>query len=103
MRAVGRTRYATRGSSNCSSTRAMELFLLAVASAFWPVLVAVVVIALRTSQPVRLLLGFLVGGLLTTVAIGYAIVASLKNASFVTESRPPADPIFYFTAGVLFL
>jgi len=38
---------------------------------FWPTLIAIVVLALRISPPVRILVWFLAGGLLTTRAARY--------------------------------
>jgi hypothetical protein len=80
-----------------------EYFLLAIASIFWPLLFAIVVVALRTAHPIPVLTGFLAGGLLTTITVGVVIVFTLENRSFVTGSRPPADPIFSIAAGALAL
>ena len=44
-----------------------DLIPLAIASAFWPILIAVVLISLRAPHPVRLMASFLAAGLLTTV------------------------------------
>ena len=78
-----------------------ELFLLAVASAFWPLLVAVDVVALQSPRPARLLAAFLVGGLLTCVVVGTLIAQALRHTKVVTATRPAADPITYLGAGVL--
>ncbi len=80
-----------------------EYFLLAIASIFWPLLLAIVVVALRTEHPVKLLAAFLAGGLLTTISIGLAIVFSLQSTSFGSGSNPPANPAIDITAGVLTL
>jgi hypothetical protein len=79
----------------------VELVALAVASAFWPLLLAVDVVALHAPHPARLLACFLAGGLLTCVVLGTLIVHALKQTSLVTASRPAADPIVYLGAGVL--
>ena len=63
-----------------------EYLLLAVGSIFWPVLLAIVVLALRTPHPVRLLSAFLAGGLLTTITIGVALVFWLEGTAFVSRS-----------------
>jgi Sap, sulfolipid-1-addressing protein len=65
----------------------LELTLLAIASAFWPVLVVVDLIALRTPRPVPLLAWFLAGGLLTTISEGLVIVFALEGTT-VGSSRP---------------
>jgi hypothetical protein len=59
----------------------VELALLAIGSAFWPVLIAVDLVAFRTRRPARVLAWFLAGGLLTTIAEGLVIV-------FVLEGTP---------------
>jgi hypothetical protein len=80
-----------------------ELLLLAVASAFWPLLLAVDVIALHAPHPARLLACFLAGGLLTCVVIGTLIAQALRQTSLATGPRPTADPVVYLGAGVLAL
>lgn len=59
----------------------LELTLLAIASAFWPILVVVDLVALRTPRPVPLLAWFLAGGLLTTISEGLAIVFLLEGTT----------------------
>ncbi len=81
----------------------LEILLLAVASAFWPILIAIVVLALRLQHPIRVLLWFLAGGLLTTVTIGIAIVFAFQDTSFVAGSHPPANPTLSLVAGLLSL
>ena len=80
-----------------------EILLLAVASAFWPTLIVIVVLALRLEHPIKILAWFLVGGLLTTVTIGVVIVFALEGTSFVSGSSPPGDPALDFVAGGLSL
>jgi hypothetical protein len=65
----------------------LELALLAVASAFWPILVVVDLVALRTPRPVPLLAWFLAGGLLTTIGEGIVIVFVLEGTT-AGSSRP---------------
>jgi Sap-like sulfolipid-1-addressing protein len=79
----------------------LELLLLAVASAFWPLLLAVDVVALHAPHPARLLACFLAGGLLTCVVVGTLIVHALQRTSLVTGPRPAADPVVYLGAGAL--
>src|SRR6478672_3616343 len=70
---------------------------------FWPTLIVIVVLALRVSHPLKILLWFLIGGLLTTVAVGIAIVFALQGASFMSGSKPTIDPVVYITTGLLSL
>lgn len=59
----------------------LELTLLAIASAFWPILVVVDLIALRAERPVPLLAWFLAGGLLTTISEGLVVVFALEGTT----------------------
>ena len=79
----------------------LELLLLAFASMFWPTLIVIVVLALRVSQPVKILFWFLVGGLLTTVTVGIAVVFALQGASFMNGSKPTIDPVIDIVIGLL--
>jgi len=81
----------------------LEILILAVGSAFWPILILIVVLALRLPHPIRVLVWFLAGALLTTVALGILIVFALQDTSFVTGSHPPANPTFALVAGLLSL
>jgi len=78
-----------------------ELLLLAIASAFWPVLVVVVIVSLRARRPVRLLVSFLVGGLLTTVTLGLTIIYVLEGSSFTGRSKQTFEPAVKVTVGAL--
>ena len=77
-----------------------EIFLLALASMVWPTLIAVVVVALTSSQPVRLLSWFLAGSLLTTVAIGTVIVLLLEKSDLLSSSRRAFSSATYLVASV---
>jgi hypothetical protein len=79
----------------------LEIFVLAVASSFWPTLILIVVLALRLEHPIGVLVWFLAAGLLTTISIGIAIVFALQDSSFVSGSHPPANPALELTAGLL--
>jgi hypothetical protein len=65
----------------------VEILLLAFASALWPLLLAVVVIAFGSAQPMRLLASFLAGGLLATVVVGVAIVHLIQTTSIEIGSQ----------------
>lgn len=77
-----------------------ELIPLAIASAFWPILLAVVLISLRAPHPGRLMIGFLAGGLLTTVTIGLIVIYALQGASLTSDSDSWFGPGLEITAGV---
>jgi hypothetical protein len=80
-----------------------EIFVLALASMVWPALVAVVVVALASPQPVKLLSVFLAASLLTTVTIGLVIVFVLRGSSLFSGSRPAFGPAVDLAAGVVAL
>jgi hypothetical protein len=80
-----------------------EYLVLAFVSALWPTLVAVVIVALTRERPQRLLLGFLAGGLLTTITVGLVVVFLLRDSAIVNQSRSKTNPIVDFTVGVLAL
>ena len=77
-----------------------DLIPLAIASAFWPILLAVVLISLRASHPGRLMASFLVGGLLTTMVVGLIVIYVLKDASLTTHSDSWFGPGVEIAAGI---
>jgi len=81
----------------------LEIALLAVGSMFWPLLLVVVVIALETSHPAKILLWFYVGGFVTAVSVGAALVFLLQDSPLMTGSRLPAAPWVDIVLGTLAL
>ena len=80
-----------------------ELIPLALLSAVYPTLIAVVVVALAAPKPARAMAFFLLGGMISSVTVGLVIVFALQGTSLVSGSHPPADPIVYFGVGVIAL
>ena len=80
-----------------------ELLPLAVASAFWPVLLAVVLVSVRTPNPVGLMLSFLVAGLLTTVTVGLLVIYALKGSSLTSGDRSWFGPVVEIVIGCVAL
>jgi hypothetical protein len=80
-----------------------DLLVLAVASAFWPALLAVVIVSLRAPHPARLMASFLAGGLLTTVTIGLAIVNALRSSPATSRSSNSFGPAVAIVIGALAL
>jgi hypothetical protein len=76
-----------------------EIFLLAVGSMFWPVLLAVDVVALRSDRPLTILGGFLAGGLVATVSVGCLIVFSLEQTSVFTTSKHTTNAVVSIVIG----
>jgi hypothetical protein len=82
-----------------------DLLVLAVLSAFWPTLVLIDVIAFQTRKPEQILLGFLAGGLLTTVVVGSIVVFTLADTDVGSSSTGSnTTAVFDFVlAGLAFL
>ncbi len=81
-----------------------EIFLLAVASMFWPLLLVVVVIALSTTYPVRILGWFWAGGMLTTIAVGSVLVFALQDSPLMhAHNKLPSSPEISIVVGALAL
>jgi len=81
----------------------LNVVVLAAGAAVSPAILAVVIVVLHRPQPRRLLAAYLVGGLLTSIAVGIAIVTSLSELEVVSGSSPATDPIVNFTIGFLSL
>jgi len=81
----------------------VEVLLLGALAALWPVLLVVVAVALRTPHPLRVLAGFLAGGLLTCVTIGAALVHLMRKSSVVMQSKHSVDPLVSLICGTLAL
>lgn len=79
----------------------LRIFGLAVASMFWPFLLVVVVIALQSERPLRVLLAFYVGGYVTSALIGALLVFGLEASPLMTGSALPSAPWFDATLGLL--
>ena len=78
----------------------LELLLLAIASAFYPLLLAVVIIFLARPRPKLLLLYFLAGALLVSISIGLVAVSVLDAADIGESARGSVNAAFYFVIGV---
>jgi hypothetical protein len=80
-----------------------ELIPLAIASAFWPILLVVVIVSLRATHPILLLVSFLAGGLLTTITVGLVVIYALQGSSLTGSSQSTFDPTVEIAAGALAL
>jgi Sap, sulfolipid-1-addressing protein len=79
----------------------LELLLLAIAAAFYPALLAVVIIFLARPHPKRLLAFFLAGALLVSVSIGLAAVTALDGADLGSSSKSSVSAGVYLTLGIV--
>lgn len=81
----------------------LNIAVVAVACMFWPLLLVVVVIAFETGQPMRILVWFYLGGVLTTMTVGSALVFGLQDSPLMSGSRLPAAPLVDIAIGLLAL
>ncbi len=81
----------------------LQIALLAIGSMFWPLLLVVVVIALETTQPAKILVWFYVGGFITAVSVGAALVFLLQDSPLMTGPRLPSAPWVDIGLGVIAL
>jgi Sap, sulfolipid-1-addressing protein len=79
----------------------LEIALLATASMFWPLLLVVVVVALETTNPARILLWFYIGGFITAASVGSALVFLLQDSPLMSGSRLPSAPGVDIAVGLL--
>jgi hypothetical protein len=66
----------------------VNVLILAVASAVSLAILAVVIVVLRRPQPQRLLAAYLFGGMLTSIAVGIAVVSSLSGLAAFLGIEP---------------
>ena len=79
----------------------VELLLLAIAAAFYPALLAVVIIFLGRPRPKRLLTFFLAGAWLASLTIGLVAVFVLEGAGLDSSSRGTFNAAIYIALGAL--
>jgi hypothetical protein len=80
-----------------------DYVVLAIASAFYPTLLAISLVLLNTPQPRPMLLGYLAGALTASIASGLAIVLVLDDTGAVDDARPTVSPVIDVAAGALVL
>jgi len=81
----------------------VTLVLLALAAAVYPTLLAGVILILAQPRPLRMLLGFLAGGLTISMIAGIGIVRALESSGAVDRSHHSTKPIVSIVAGALSL
>jgi len=79
-----------------------HIFLLAVASAFYPLLLAAVLLMLDTERPAPLLAAYLAGGVIVSVGLGVAILFALDRSGATSSSHQgTVSPAVDIAVGVL--
>jgi hypothetical protein len=79
---------------------ALELILLSLASSIWPLLVVVVLAALHTDEPRRILLAFLITGLATCTVIGLLVVKAFQHGRVIGDSGSSFSAGIYIGAAI---
>lgn len=81
----------------------LELLLLAIAAAFYPALLAVVIIFLGRPRPKRLLTFFLAGAWLVSLTIGLVAVFALEGTEIRSSTRGTVNATIYISLGAFAL
>lgn len=89
-------RLASRGSVG-------QVLLFAVTAAFNPTLLAAVTLMLTLESPKRLLLGYLMGAILTSTVCGLLLVFALQGSSTSSTAKHTVNPILNIVLGALLL
>jgi Sap, sulfolipid-1-addressing protein len=80
-----------------------DVFLWALLAALNPTLVAASTLMMLLPNPRRLMLGYLLGALMTSITLGLIIVFSLEGSSTVSTTQNTLSPIATMTLGVIAL
>ncbi len=80
-----------------------QIFLLALTAALNPVLVGASTVMLLLPNPRRLMLGYLLGALMTSITLGLVIVYALKGSGSVSTTQNTVNPLIDLALGVILL
>jgi Sap, sulfolipid-1-addressing protein len=80
-----------------------EVVLLSLVSAFNPTLIAVTTVMLLLPEPGRLMLGYWLGAMVTSITLGLLIVFSLHGSSTVRTTKKTLSPLADIVLGGLTL
>jgi hypothetical protein len=78
-------------------------FLLALLAALNPTLLGATTVMLLLSNPGRLMLGYLLGAMMTSVTLGLVIVFSLQDTSVVNDAQNAINPAVDIALGAVAL
>ncbi len=84
-------------------TACVEIFLLALTAALNPSLLAATTVMLLLPTPRNLMLGYLLGALLTSISVGLLIVFYLQDSGTVTAAKHTLSPATDFVLGFIAL
>jgi Sap, sulfolipid-1-addressing protein len=80
-----------------------QIFLLSLTAALNPVLVGASTVMLLLPNPKRLMLGYLLGALMTSITLGLVIVYALKGSSTVSTTQNTISPGVDLALGAILL
>jgi hypothetical protein len=80
-----------------------QVLVFAFTAALNPTLVAASTVMMLTPNPVRLMLGYLLGALMTSVTLGIVIVYELRGSGAVSTTKHTLGPAATLTLGVIAL
>ena len=80
-----------------------QVFLLSLVAALNPVLVGASTVMLLLPNPKRLMLGYLLGALMTSITLGLVIVFALKGSSTVSTTENTVSPAVDLGLGAILL
>ena len=83
--------------------RVGQVFLLSLTAALNPVLVGASTVMLLLPNPKRLMLGYLLGALMTSITLGLVIVFALKGSSTVNTTENTINPAVDLALGAILL
>jgi hypothetical protein len=80
-----------------------QVFLLSLTAALNPVLVGASTVMLLLPNPKRLMLGYLLGALMTSITLGLVIVFALKGSGTVSTTQNTVNPAVDLALGAVLL
>ena len=80
-----------------------QILALAVAAVFDPVLAGAAALMLLLPNPKRMMFGFVLGALLTSIPIGLVIVFALQGSKAVSTTKHKIDPALNISVGLVVL
>ena len=80
-----------------------EVLVLALTAALNPTLIAASTLMMLLDRPVRLMLGYLLGALVTSITLGIVIVYELQGSNVVSATKRTLSPAATMTLGVVFI
>ena len=80
-----------------------QILLFSLTAVLNPTLVAATTVMLLLPSPKKLMLGYLLGAMLTSITLGLVIVFALKSSSLVHTAKHTINPIVDLALGAIFL